>query len=95
MIGFHVLLSLKHLVSVEKCIQERQFDPLKQNVKNMPGICACSNQETEVIAKASGYVDWLVKEVTEIRLHMNNFSREKYCKLSRIWNHIVRLLKPC
>jgi hypothetical protein len=40
-------------------------------------------QETKVIAKTSGHMDQLVKEVAEIRLHTNNFNREKGFKLSR------------
>jgi hypothetical protein len=34
-------------------------------------------QETKVLAKTSGYTDHLVKEATEIRLHLNNVSREE------------------
>jgi hypothetical protein len=43
-------------------------------------------QETEVLAKTSGYMDQLVKDVREVRLHPNNIYKEEGFKLSKAWN---------
>jgi hypothetical protein len=38
-----------------------------------------------MLDKASGYIDRLVKEAIEIRLHDNNFSRDDGFIMSRAW----------
>jgi hypothetical protein len=43
-------------------------------------------QDTEVLAKTSGYTDWLVKGAIEIKLHPNNINKEEGFKLSKTWN---------
>jgi hypothetical protein len=50
-------------------------------------------QEPEALAKTSDYMDQLVKEATETRLHPNNINREEGFRLSKAWHLTVRLLK--
>jgi hypothetical protein len=49
-------------------------------------------QKTEVMAKMSDHMDLIVKEATEIILHLNNINREEGFKLSESWNPSSRLL---
>jgi hypothetical protein len=41
-------------------------------------------KDTEILAKTAGYMNKLVKEAAEIRLHLNNINREEEFKLSQV-----------
>jgi hypothetical protein len=45
------------------------------------------------LEKVTGYMDCLVKEATEIRLHPNNFNRDGGCNMSRAWQPVKNMLK--
>jgi hypothetical protein len=54
--------------------------------------------ELEVLAKTSGYMNWLVKESVGIKLHPDNINREKGLQLSKTCNSSTNLLRnfnPC
>jgi hypothetical protein len=40
-----------------------------------------------------GYMDQLVKEAIEIRLHLNNINRVEGFKLSQAWNPAIKILQ--
>jgi hypothetical protein len=47
--------------------------------------------ESQVLPKTSGYMDWLVNEAIEIKLHPENMNREEGFKPSKAWNPSTRL----
>jgi hypothetical protein len=49
-------------------------------------------QEMNMLAKISGYMDQLVKVVTEIRVQPHNINREERYKLNKARNPTIRLL---
>jgi hypothetical protein len=46
-----------------------------------------------ILEKVTGYMDRLVKEAIEIRLHPNNFNRDGGFNLSRAWQSVTNMLK--
>jgi hypothetical protein len=49
--------------------------------------------KTEVLAQTSGYMDRLVKEAIEIKLHPDSISRLEGFKLSKVFNSSTNLLR--
>jgi hypothetical protein len=47
--------------------------------------------ETEVLSKTPGYMDRLVREATETKLHPDNINRREGFKLSKALNPSARL----
>jgi hypothetical protein len=50
-------------------------------------------QETETLAETSGYMDLLVREAIEIKLHQNSINREERVKFRKAWNPSTSLLR--
>jgi hypothetical protein len=46
-----------------------------------------------ILDKVTGYMDRIVKEAIEIRLHPNNFNRDRGFTLSRAWQPVTNMLK--
>jgi hypothetical protein len=45
------------------------------------------------LEKATGYMDCMIKEAMEIRLHPNNFSRDLGFTLSQSWYQVTEMIK--
>jgi hypothetical protein len=50
------------------------------------------SEETKILANKSGYINRLIREVTELDLHPNDINREDRLLLSRTWKPIIHLL---
>jgi hypothetical protein len=50
-------------------------------------------KNTTILQIITGYMDRLVKEAIEIRLHPNNFNRDGGFPLSRAWQPVTNMLK--
>jgi hypothetical protein len=48
--------------------------------------------ETKVLAKTSGYMDELVRETVDVKLHPDNINREEGFKHIKAWNPTTRIL---
>jgi hypothetical protein len=48
-------------------------------------------KDTEELTKTAGYMDRLIKEAIEIRLHPNNINTEKGFKLNQEWNPAIKI----
>jgi hypothetical protein len=48
---------------------------------------------TSKLCTAARYMDRLVKEAIEIRLHPNNFNRDEGFSLSHTWRPVINMLK--
>jgi hypothetical protein len=46
-----------------------------------------------ILGKATGYMDCVIKEAIEIRLHPKNFNRDSGFTLSRSWYPVTNMLK--
>jgi hypothetical protein len=46
-----------------------------------------------ILGKVTGYMDRIVKEAIEIRLHPNNFNRDGGFNLSRAWQPVTHMLR--
>jgi hypothetical protein len=52
------------------------------------------NNTTILFAK-SRYMDWVIREATQIELHPNNMNREDGLFLSWSWRPLIHYLKRC
>jgi hypothetical protein len=50
-------------------------------------------RSTSILEKAIGYIDHVIKEATEIRLHPRNFNRNTCFTLSQPWYPVTNMLK--
>jgi hypothetical protein len=50
-------------------------------------------QNTSFLAKKSRWMDRVIREATEIKLHPNNLNREDGFSLSRAWKPLIHDLK--
>jgi hypothetical protein len=48
---------------------------------------------TSILDKATGYMDHMIKEAIEIRLHPRNFNRDRGFTLSETWYLVTNVLK--
>jgi hypothetical protein len=48
--------------------------------------------EATILARSTGYMDILVKDAVEIRLHPNNFNRDNGFMLSQAWYPLINVL---
>jgi hypothetical protein len=48
--------------------------------------------EATILTRSTGYMDRVVKEAIEIRLHANNFNRDIRFMLSQAWGPLINLL---
>jgi hypothetical protein len=62
-----------------------KYTILPYNLDNL-AVLELSIKETMVHARMTGYVDCLVKEVSDIWLHPNNFNRDRIFTQSQCWN---------
>jgi hypothetical protein len=51
--------------------------------------------ETEVVAETSGYMNRLVEEAMDIKLHRDNINTEEGFKLGEAWTASNSLLRQC
>jgi hypothetical protein len=57
----------------------------------MNGLTRFPLSNISVLDRASGYMDCLVKEATQIRFNQNNFNRDNGFTLSQAWNPVTKL----
>jgi hypothetical protein len=50
-------------------------------------------QDTTILSTKYRYMDWMIKDATEIELHLNNMNREDGLHLSRSWKPLIYSLK--
>jgi hypothetical protein len=48
---------------------------------------------TSILDKATGYIDHMLREAVEIRLHPNNFSRDLGFTLNQSWYLVTNMIK--
>jgi len=49
--------------------------------------------DISILAKKSGYLECLIKEMTDRELHSDNLNREEGFSLSRSWRPLIQVLK--
>jgi hypothetical protein len=49
-------------------------------------------EEATILVRSMGYMDRLVKEAIEMRLHPNNFNRDSGLMLNHAWGPLIHLL---
>jgi hypothetical protein len=50
-------------------------------------------QDTTILSTKRRYTDWMIKEATDIELHLNNINREDGLHLSWSWKPLIHTLK--
>jgi hypothetical protein len=50
-------------------------------------------QNSSILAKKSRWMDWVIREATEVEFHPNNMNREDGFSLSQTWKCLIRDLK--
>jgi hypothetical protein len=75
-------------VSVARCILGRWAEPLRFETGHN-----ISFSSTTILDKALAYMDRLIRESIEIRLHLTNLSRDEAFKISWSWYLVTNLIK--